>query len=399
MTLGRIKFYVSMLDVEMAVPHYQGKHKMVANDAMKTYAPKVHSLIGEGKGSKMAGQIADVAGQLSKVPVIGQFASGVEWASRGAEAVLDFFGFTRDTREVPPTSIVVRSVANVARLNGQDSTVECAALDGENLVTIDPHARGFRSEDDSAFASLFPRWTLVKTASWATTDATGAILFSIPVTPFYGIHKVPSYVDGTAVQLPVAGYIGLPFAYWRGTMVYKFVIPVSSLHRGCIQILWGTQHDNPIGEVTNVALNHVRDVTAGMEFTVRVGFAIKDPVCVSRIITDAIPITPTGASNGWLYVKVVNPLVSPNPTAGTSIHVFAAADPDMQFFAPRDHVRYMDSIAAPREYDMVRSLRLQGTLGNGKEDEAVIDLVPVSTVYPVKELLAGEAFGSYPGLS
>jgi len=394
---GIIQFYVNLMDdLEMVVPHFQSR-KIKANKALKELAPGLHEKIGEGKGSALVGKVSGFLESVEKVPVIGAFVQPVAAAGRVVEGILDFFGFTRESQEVAPMPVTFRSVSNIARTDGPDSS-DIAALTIGNSLTIDPLARGFSSEDPLACPAFFDRWTLVKMVNWMPGNYAGEVLTSVLVSPSYCIGE--SLGPGPGVYLTPAGYYGLTFEYWRGTMEYRIVIPTSKLHRGVLQFIWVPFNSSPDNEVTNTSMNIVFDVSTSQYIDLTIGFANKKPYLQNRLITEEMVILPLGASNGYLSIKVVNPLMAQDSLAGTNICIFAKAGKDMDFAMLRDELIYIDGAGDPSRYEIKTSLVLQsGALGDDEEeDKTSTVLVPKADPYPSADLLFGERIASIRAL-
>jgi len=398
--MASFKIYANLMPgYELVVPHFQSR-KLKANAAMKQHAPAVHAAIGEGRGSKMAGMVASAAESLSTLPVIGSFAATAGAVARGAESVLSWFGFTREFDERMPIPVTQRSITNVAHVDGTDPS-DLAALMSANEVSIDPTLNGFASEDCLALADFMSRWVLVDTFVWSSADPSMRWLSSVPVTPSYCRQFAEE--DGDNLFLTTAGYVGLPFSYWRGTMEYLIIIPVSKFHRGALQLVW-----TPLGaaldgtDVTNVSLNVIFDVSENVDREVVVGFARENPVLHNTIITDRVPIVDLGSTNGTLHFRVINPLVAQASTASTSVFVFARGK-NVQFGVPRDSLRYIDEAPLPNPlevllYDQV-VLQAKGALGDDSDlGVARTVLVPESGTYPSDKILFGEEIVSIRAL-
>lgn len=390
-TSAYVKVYASLLDdYELVVPRFQGgKHKLVANNAMKQHAPKIYEAIKDGQGSSIANKVGDVLGMASILPVIGPLAGVASSVAHGVGTALSYFGFTRTSSETVPTSFVTRSVTNVAHVDGGDNG-DTASLMYVNEISIDPTLSGFSSTDCLATGDIFSRWTLIKTGDWLTSYLSGRDLFNIPVTPSY------CRVAAGALAMTTAGYVGLPFMYWRGDMEYKVVIPVSVAHRGALQVAWIPDGSIPAADVTNVAWNVIYDVSAGGVHNFTVGFARENPFLKNRIITDALSIIPYGDGNGVLLFRVVNPLMAQTVTANTMIYVFARAKSNMEFALPRDEVEYQsgsDLVSFPFQS---RVILQGGALGDDDQTEAeqTAVLVMDSKPIPSDSLYFGERFGS-----
>jgi hypothetical protein len=397
-TLGHITFYANLMDdYVMTVPYLQGKssnhnkRKMVANHALANLAPEIHNMIGEGKGSKMAGQVAQVAESLSKLPVIGAAAGAVGLAARGAETAMSWFGFTRDHLTPTPQVFQTRSVTNVALTDGEDIS-DKAALTCENAISIDPRLAGLGGVDTLSFEDLTRRWTVVKTIAWSTTDVPGTILSVVPVTPFYSDRN-----DENQLVLTPAGYIGLPFAYWRADMEYRIMVPVSKFHRGVLQVAWIPSGSSITTDPTNYSMNTIYDVTSEEDLTVQVGYAKAEPFLPRRLMGDTMAIIPYGAGNGTLVIRVVNSLVS-QAVANTRIFVLARAR-NLDVQCVNQEIPWIEGISTVRK-DFYSEIILQGGALGDDEDagEHAVSLVPFAGELPSDQLYFGERIQSVRAL-
>jgi len=393
-THGSVRVYACMNeDFELVIPHYEGKHN--GNGALKRISPKLHSMIGEGKGSAMAGKVAEMAETAMKIPFIAPFASTVSTVARGVEGVLSMFGFTRTTAETIPQAMTMRSVTNVAHMDGSDAA-DSASLAYTNAISIDGRINGFSGLDPLANEALFSRWTLIKSQTFATTDAAGTVLMSVPVTPFYCRNAG----ETNKLHMTTAGFVGLPFEYWRGDMEYRLVTPISVLHRGTIQVTWIPMGSSITSvDPTNCSLNTVIDLEAGKDLLFSVGFAREIPFCKNAVITDDTTIVPyVDSCNGSFTVTVVNPLTAQTTTANTTMYLYCRAK-QMEFAVPRMFIRALDAEGDPSNFSLWSQVVLEGAIGDDDNlTEEVLSLVPDGVSYPSAEILFGESFQSVRAL-
>jgi len=390
-SLGSAKVYARLMPgYEIVVPHLQMKRKghLVQSSATQMAHPALHKSL--GKPSAVADKVGKVADVLSKVPIIGPYAQTASKVAHAASSFLSHFGFTRETAESHPVYVIGKSTSNVAQIDGVEPNF-VAALEGGNEISIDPRMMGLDGQDDASFASLFQRWTLVSQFDWGSGDLVDQVLADIPVTPSFARNT------GRTVNFTTAGYVGLPFQYWRGDMEYLVVIPVSKLHRGSLQALWLSEGSTLTGAVTNRTFNHIFDVTSGDEYAFRVGFAREQPYLENRPITAAVTIVPDGSTNGHIYFRVVNPLQCQDPSAVTTVSVFARAGVNMDFAVPRELVPYVDNPATGiHGFPLRNGITYQiGALGDEEtNDVKMVDLVQSSGDFPSADLLFGEKISS-----
>lgn len=374
--IGSVTIFAQLLpDYQLVIPVQQGK--------------KVAEFMSEKNKSRgtaaknLAKTVGDIAGKLSMVPVIGPLAGTIATGAAAVHSVMDFFGFTRETSLAPPIRTVNRALSNVATCDGED-TSEIAALFSSNSTSIDPRVGGGTEIDETAFPFIYDHWTQVSQFTWAV-GATGNI-GEVKVSPFFQ----NSYNDN-ALNLTSAGYVGLPFTYWRGTMRYKIIIPVSSFHRGVLQVCWSGAPATAItGDPTNQLHNIIYDVTADEEIEFTIGFSKVQPVCESVVHSNSFPaILQTNWFNGGLLFKIINPLTAPVDVATATIRVYAKAEPDMKFGVPKTH-DWGVSAGVLAAYPFYYTWVPQGAIGDEPVEEDDTVLVPSSGEYPVSDLLWGE---------
>lgn len=397
-TTGNIKLFANLLpDYSICVPHLQGgdhvapdhkrKGALVLSASIKQHSPGLAKKL--SGASAAASKVEKVAEAAEKIPVIGAYAAPVAKAAHAVSKVASWFGFTRDLDETPPIPVFQRSTANLSLVDGKDPSL-MSALIGENAISIDPTMAGVSGPSDClALADLFNRWTIVGGFTWAPSQATGTILFEIPVTPFFS--------QGSALRCPLttAGWYGLPFQYWRGDMEYLVVLPVSKLHRGDLQALWVPVGSTLTATVTNSTLNCIYDVTAGGEKSFTVGYARHRPFSLNNLM---IPGSLQNAdfTNGRLFLRVINPLQSQNSEAFVTGTVFARAKANMTFAVPRSEIVLPDASATVVD---INNFYYEGADGDddNHESEGVV-LVTESGDYPADQLLFGERIESVRAL-
>lgn len=381
---GQVSIFVNFMpDLELVVPIYQG---VEANDAIKRHAPNLHKKLTESKLSATAGKVKDVAGMLSKVPLIGPFATTVQAGAALAEGVFSMFGFTRPRAETVPIATTQRSVTNVARCDGNDSS-DVAALSVGNGISIDPLLSWGNPEDELSNASMFNRWTMVKVFTLGVGQS--GVVGSIPVSPSY----CRAASSGSLLHPTTAGYYGLPFEYWAGDMEYLVQVPVGSTHRGTMQIAWGPPGVTLTGDLTNTTLNTIFDLEQGSDKIIQVGYSREVGLVRNHVITDSLPIIPTGSTNGELIFKMLNPLTAQSDLASTRIFVFARCK-NMEFMLPRTTFPYLgvDPLGAPYHYSIDDQITLEGK-GVLADDGIMVEeiaLVASGKCSSLKDVYSGE---------
>lgn len=396
---GSVRVFAEMVDYELAVPHLQGRDSghskhLTMTHSMKTLAPEVHKKL-SGKVSGAADKVEKIAETVEKIPVIGAYAAPVAAAAKKISKVASWFGFTREEDEQVPMPISMRSVTNVAHIDGQDAS-DVAAFSATNSISIDPTLAGVAARDCLSCADFFNRWTLVDSFTWAVGAAAGSQLSQIPISPTF-CRTGPHGGGEINARLTTAGYFGLPFQFWRGDMEYLVIIPASKTHRGTIQVLWLPTGSTATGSVTNATLNQIIDVSAGSDYQFSVGYAREKPFLENRLML-AGSLWNYDFCNGRLVFRVVNPLISQNTAASVECFVFARAKANMEFAVPKNDI-WIPFDPSPQVQSIYTSIKLQGALGDEDDHEAETHvLVPDSGPYPMQELLFGEKVESIRAL-
>jgi hypothetical protein len=247
-----------------------------------------------------------------------------------------------------------------------------------------------------AFESLSNRWVAVAAFTWSAADPANTVLTEVYVTPGFGLG------DSTRQYPTGAGLSGFLFNNFRADAEYSMVVPASTLHRGALQVLYipngGTLPSN-LDNVTNVGQGALLDVAGPAVYEMGVGYATNRPMLPLTYFNSSWPILPVGDANGTIQVRVVNPLVSPNPVDSLRVVIFARFK-NVQFSVPRAIVMWPDDeeVLRPKRWEQVE---LQGKVpGDDQSAPAVpVELIAPSGLYPVVDVVAGEDIRSMRALA
>jgi hypothetical protein len=384
---------------ELSNPVMQGeKGKGSDGGHAQSFATKVKGLRDNKTISKTAGKLAGISAAVGMaVPVLAPFAEAAAAGLATIASVADMFGFTKEAKVLEPAPMVAKAFSSVATVDGYD-TSEIAALFSSNATTIDPRIGGGDGEDVAATASLYARWTIIDTFEWAGDQAEGVILRTIPVSPFYA-----QQVLGALYPTP-AGYVGLPFRYWRGGMEYRIVVPVSVYHRGMLQVYWTPVMGAPAitTDPTHQVLNSIFDVTATTDVQLGVAYASPQMCLETQMLSQAHDATTTvhPVANGQLVFRVNSQLQAMAGDTSVTVIVLARAAVDMQFGVPRALARYLPDSSTTLPFQ--DTYQIQGAVGDESEAVESISLVGSTAAagnYPTAQVLFGEEFKSVRALA
>jgi hypothetical protein len=137
------------------------------------------------------------------------------------------------------------------------------------------------------------------------------------------------------------------FNYWRGTVIYRFQIVASALHRGKIRVTYEPATSNTPGKVNEV-YSRIIDIEECRDFEIPVQWHARTPwLKLENLDLGTTSFNKGSGSglttlpdfhNGKLMISVMNPLVSPDPALGQSVSIncFARMGDDVQFNLPAD---------------------------------------------------------------
>jgi hypothetical protein len=342
-----------------------------------------------GKMGKFAANVAKAAGIVgAAVPFLAPFAGPLAVGAGVASQIADMFGFTRESDVSTPSKVIGRPFSSLPLVDGED-TSEVVAMMRDNTTTIDPRIGGGIESDPTAFADLFPRWTLIGSADWAYNTDVDTNLMNIPVTP-----GICAAVLG--IRYPtVCAYVGMPFQFWRGGMEYMVYVPTSPFHRGTLQIAWDPDTTNTLTpDITNKVANVIFDTTVDDAMTLTVGYAQVEPCKRMSLCSISTPHSGSDFNNGVLRIYVHSKLQAPVTTASVSVLVFARARQDMRFGIPATKV--YNALATDR-IKITTAMQNQGGIGDDDESEShVVNLVGDGELdrYPIGAVCWGEDFQS-----
>jgi hypothetical protein len=294
--------------------------------------------------SNTAFAVAKYAGMLAKAPIIGAYARATEMAAGTVGSIARLFGFSRpavlDANVYRPTPKWALAATNVPD-DTQKLTVDC-----KQELTVDPKTTGIPSNDELTLNYIASKESWIYKFPFNTTQTDGTRLFSIVVDPCVHREEVSGGNGTRRLYLPACCVASFPFEYWRGTMVYRFMVVASKFHRGRIKVVWEPSGDVSTEPGMNEVFTKVVDIADTLDFEVEVGWGQTtsyrrhvDPSSGEVTMFNVDSITTLDRSNGVLAVYVINDLVTP-ATSGTEIdiHCFVKVKNDLAVADPNSDV-------------------------------------------------------------
>lgn len=288
--------------------------------------------------STPAAIVANVAGQLSHIPILRPYALATQMVASATASLAKSFGYSRPV-SVADTIPVRWNFGNYSNTNVTDNSHKLA-LDIKQETTIDSRVCGLDGADEMSIRSIATREAWIDSFPWSTARVADDVLFSTIVTPIQ--HREVAGPPREFHMTPVC-FATLPFKYWRGSLKYRFQIVSSGFHKGRLKISWDPA-SQPTSEF-NVAYTQIVDISTEKDFTVTVGWGSKYPFLrytppeatfTTRAKGQLVTFPAPEFFNGVLSVSVVNELTVPMSTIDNtiSVNVMVSAGDDFEVAVP-----------------------------------------------------------------
>jgi hypothetical protein len=331
-SLVNIAIYAWLDNVELA--------GLTANniELMQAQSGQEQQSANDGKVSVPLAKVGNALNAMSKVPGLGGMATAGFVASTASE-IAKLFGYSRPMNQNEPQPIAPRAASSISHAVGTDNSLKLT-LNPSQCVSVDPDIVG-SDRDDMAFANIVTIPSLLDIQPWSKSALTGTSLFSAAVSPGY------KYIDDTDYYMPAVTGAMLPFAFWNGTMVFRFDVISTSFHRGRLLLVYdpGPAKNNAQQE-ENVQYCAVIDLADSRSFQAEISYnsaygVLRNYPPLTSTPYDEVPKTTIApaSDNGTLTLYVLNELTSSSTTVGAptdvSILVYVSGGNDLNGFSPR----------------------------------------------------------------
>lgn len=367
--------YAWMENVELAVPTPYVVETEAGFTAKK--GGKTENEPESGPVSGPASTVATIASRLSGVPLIGSFAKATEIGANAVGGVAKLFGFSKPTLLDNVGVYKVGIFENHAGGIGFD-TANKLSLDPKQETTIDSSVVGLTGDDDMNIMNIAQREGYVTTVTWSSTDVADTVLTQLPVAPG-GYAVQTSSIDFDLIHPTPLYWLTRAFAYWTGTLVFKFKFASTRFHRGRLQIAYLPRDATilPTVDWTNVTWNTVVDVNEDNEVEVELPWTQALPWLSTKRILWSDTAFGYPESNGTLVLRVINALEDTSAAATVDIVVTVRAGDDFKVNKPY-------SQAIQNYYTWIHNETNLPSTRNGYGDTDYVD--PTFTAVPTNQL-------------
>lgn len=290
------------------------------------------------KLSQIAQTVSQAASMVSSIPVIGGAASLVSEISGKAASILQMFGYSRPTL-VDRTPVVQNMFTNdYAHFNG-NSYDQILTSDIGNSLSVDPSTYPLGDLTEMSIEKVCNKYALLDTTFFDPTLPANTELLRFGVHPavtFYSAGGMYDVVTSPFMEYPPCSHVAKMFAFWRGTMRYRFEFVCSPFHRATVVILYNTSNNLWASSVNDISTlkSHVVQITGPTEVIFECEWNQPDTYLRSALYDQgSLSSALQGFANGQVAVKVINPVTANGSSDPIYMNTYVSAK-DVSFAMP-----------------------------------------------------------------
>jgi len=352
------KLYVSLMDAETSIPvpllpgpgaflfvdqsksghlpslvrsHFDSQEEVkeeIQDEEVEFVQTSEKSDANTGPISAPASAVAEAAGLLSNVPVIGPFAMATSIGASAVSSIARLFGFSRPrdfSKPNYPHQVNISSAIGEVRAKN-------LTTDPNQETTIDSSFLG-ENGDSLSYENTIFRWGFAHRYQWSQSTAVGGGVFAFPVTPRF---CTPVGIGGVAYYAPTPlAYCSSLFTAWRGTIKYKICIPANRFVRGKLRIYWTPRYTGAtLDVISNNSLSVLVDLTQTIEMDLHVPYMSENMYRAVGPYVGTSTASEDKNINGYLVAVVEEPLIANNSTWFAEILIYTAAGDDFELAIP-----------------------------------------------------------------
>lgn len=326
-----ISVFARLVDYQFAAPTNESLVSMSGLDESSSKGPV----------STIASAVADAAGMLSSVPVIGPFALATHIGATAASAIARLFGYSRPVIIDKITLVKNHPLASLS-LSDQPDTSQKLSITSKQELSLDPRTVGLPAVDQLSIESFVKRESFRGVLTWPVTALQDALIGSIAITPMNEPQEIRTDPDsGTfyAIAPTSLSYISRMFNYWTGTIHLRFQVIGTQFHRGKLAVVYEPNNTAPTSDwyntnfITIIDLSEGRDFTCSFNWQQAAQYAPIDRVNPNPTI-GATGVIGNDSCNGVVHLYVVNELVTPDAVTPVQVMVSISGGDDFQLMDP-----------------------------------------------------------------
>jgi hypothetical protein len=313
----------------------------------------------DGLISKPASAIASAANALTMIPFISPYAKATSMVAEKVGQVARLFGYSRPNNLKDTEVIVPHYLGNLCNTDTTENLIKLS-VDSKNELTIDSRVTGMNGADELTINSIASRETYFTQFDWPESATSGDHLFSVQADPM--IVRTLVALPVTEIHQTALSFATSPFAFWQGTLKFRFQIVCSEYHRGRLRIVYdpnqNTDNAFNLAYSTVIDITEDRDIEYEVKWTQPRAWQSVLPMSVAayfpRFTTDsAPPAVNTDYNNGQLSIYVVNDLATPSITpADVKVLCWVSAGDDFAVAAPSGNINTLSYFKQQAEWEV-----------------------------------------------
>lgn len=253
------------------------------------------------------------------------------------EGALGFLGLDNPTIPTEDMRTAVKANGSMNYAVGPEHIEKLAVMPSALSLTMPETFGTVTDEMDVSF--LYRKYSYLGSFSIPKTAAVGNIVYSIPMSPFPTLQKIPNTnlplvpcgdIIQNTVIFPLISYLGLPYRWWTGGLKIKFIVCSSSLHTCKLFVAFNYGVWTPPSSLLDTTSQYgiAIEISQGSnEFEFAIPYVALQPykeVCRG--------VFNPSNSMGTMNVAILNPLVAPSTVAESiSVNVFIAGSDDFSY--------------------------------------------------------------------
>jgi len=184
-----------------------------------------------------------------------------------------------------------------------------------------------RLVDEMDFKYLLSKPCWIETVTLSTDNTVNEAIGIWDLCPGFELFNVP---QGTTLTLSLLSYLSLPMSYWKGSLIFNFIIPATASHVAklvfCTHYGYeasGLSVDEALGQQTTEV--EVKGVTS---FAIKVPWRSTTPL---KKVNNGSNTNTADYSCGQVSLRVLNPLQNTELTSSTiDVMVYVSAGEDFE---------------------------------------------------------------------
>jgi len=313
--------WASLKNVKRAIAVIPQSGKAYSKSKSSNSSMQEAQKAGVGPIETTARQVSKVAGYLTAVPLLSEFAGPIKWAADIGANVAAVFGWSRPLNCEADKKMVTDAMYNWSHYDAIDNSKLLAYSIKNEVENLDGFAG--TSIDELHFDTFLGINSWFGSFDWSTSRTADAYLYGFQVSPDTFKYVCNDQHGYSVTNYTPVSYMATLFGRWRGDLILTMKFVKTNFHSGRVSVSFAPYVGRLGGPTVNLAsssyLNRtIIDVRECSEYSLTIPYMAIDPYtdCYGSNLT------------GFLDIRVLDPLTAPasvNSTITVLLEIRAAA--------------------------------------------------------------------------